>query len=108
MMVVARVCGLIALCATLISAQAAVVVEVSPVIHVASPFSALLRLPASSALTSRGVDVTASIVDADGRETQLAKQKLKTSAGGEVFLEHELEGLIIGYVAWSSWVFHQV
>ncbi|CAM9275362.1 unnamed protein product [Scytosiphon promiscuus] len=102
MTVVTRACGLLALCATLISTRAAVVVEVSPVVHLASPFSALLRLPASSAVTSRGVEAEASLVDADGRETRLAKQKLKTSAGGEVFLEHELEGLIIGSIGTST------
>lgn len=96
MTVVARLCGFLVAYFTLVSAQsAAVVVEVSPVVHVAAPFSALLRLPPSYAATGR-IEAEASLVDAQGGEKELAKQKFKVSAGGEVLLEHKLEGLLIG------------
>lgn len=91
-----RICGILVAFATLISAQqSAVVVEMSPVVHVAAPFSALLRLPVSSTLKRGGVEAEASLVDAQGGEIQLTKLKLAVSTGGEVVLEHELAGLVI-------------
>ncbi|CAM9370968.1 unnamed protein product [Ectocarpus sp. 12 AP-2014] len=102
MTIVARLCGILAAFFTLVSAQsAAVVVEVSPVVHVAAPFSALVRLPPSYAATGR-TEAKASLVDAQGGEKELAKQKLKVSAGGEVFLEHKLEGLLIRSIGTST------
>lgn len=99
--IAARTCGVLVACTTLISAQAGavVVVETSPVVHVAAPFSALIRLPPSLALKKGGIEAEASLVDAHGGESELAKKrKLQVSAGGEVSLEHELEGLLLGYV----------
>ena len=97
MRILGGACGLLAAFATLVSAQqSSVVVEISPVVHVAAPFSALLRLPASSALKKGGIQAEASLVDATGGEVELAKLKLAVSAGGEVVLEHELEGLVVG------------
>lgn len=93
-----RACGILVAFATLISAQqSSVVVDVSPVVHVDAPFSALLRLPPSSALKKGGIEAKASLVDAKGGETELAKLKLTVSTGGEVLLEHELEGLVVRY-----------
>lgn len=99
----ARTCGVLVACTTLISAKAApaaaVVVEISPVVHVAAPFSALMRLPPSLALKKGAVEAEVSLVDAHGGESELVKKrKLQVSAGGEVSLEHELEGLLLGYV----------
>lgn len=97
MRVLGGACGLLVAFTTLISAQqSSVVVEISPVVHVAAPFSALLRLPASSALKKAGIQAEASLVDAKGGEVELAKLKLAVSTGGEVVLEHELEGLVVG------------
>lgn len=83
--------------------SASVRVEVSPVVHVAAPFSAVLQLPASAALNRKGVDAQAYLVDDKGQEIQLnKKRKLSTVANGEVVLEHELEGLLIGCVCLLS------
>lgn len=96
MRILGGVGGVLVAFVTLISAQqSSVVVDISPVVHVAAPFSAVLRLPASSALKKGGIQVEASLVDAKGSEVELAKLKLAVSSGGEVVLEHELEGLII-------------
>lgn len=83
-------------CTTRVSAQqSAVIVQISPVVHVAAPFSAVLRLPASLALKKGAIQAEASLVDAKGGEIELGQSKLAVSAGGEVFLEHELEGLVL-------------
>lgn len=99
MWIAGRACGVLLACTTLISAQSAAVVEISPVVHVATPFSALLRLPPSLALKKGGIEAEASLVDAHGGESELAKKrKLEVSARGGVFLEHELGGLLLGCV----------
>lgn len=81
------------------SAGATVVVEVSPVVHQAATFSATVRLPPSAALKKGGVEAEAYVVDKEGEEVLLVKRKLAVSVGGGVFLEHELEGLLIGCVS---------
>ncbi len=89
-------CSALAACTTLVSAQqSAADVQISPVVHVAAPFSAVVRLPASLALKKGGVQAEAHLIDAQGGEIELAKLKLAVSTGGEVFLEHELEGLVV-------------
>lgn len=98
MRILGGACGVLVAFTTLISAQqSSVVVEISPVVHVAAPFSALLRLPASSALKKGGIEAKASLVDAKGDEIELTKLKLVVSTGGQVVLEHELEGLVVRY-----------
>lgn len=95
----ARACSILLASAVLISAQSPnVVVEISPVVHAATPFSAVLRLPASLALKKGSVEAQVCLVDGQGEETHLVKRKLAVSAGGKVFLEHELEGLLVGCV----------
>jgi len=89
-------CCALAACTTLVSAQqSTVVVQISPVVHVAAPFSAVVRLPASLALKKAGVHAEAHLIDSQGVEIELAKLKLAVSSGGDVFLEHELEGLVL-------------
>lgn len=92
-------CCALAACTTLVSAQqSAAVIQISPVVHVAAPFSAVVRLPASLALKKGGIQAEAYLIDAQGGEIELAKLKLAVTVGGEVFLEHELEGLVLRYV----------
>lgn len=84
--------------ALLVSVQSAgpnIVVEVSPVVLSGVPFSATLVLPPSFALKKGGVEAQASLVDGQGGQAHLAKRKLAISSGGEVILQHELEGLFI-------------
>lgn len=99
MMFYARTCGLLLWLAALVSAQSAghsLVVEVSPVVHTAAPFSVEVTLPPSFALKKGGVQAEVCIVNQEGEETLLLKRKLRLAAGGEAMLQHELEGLLIG------------
>lgn len=95
---VARACVLLLSWAALISAQSTgstVVVEISPVVHQSTPFSALLRLPASLPLKKGGVEVAAFVLDGKREEIPLVTKKFVVSAHGDVLLEHELGGLLI-------------
>lgn len=99
MTVVARVCGLLLSWAALISAQSTgpmVVVEISPVVHQSTPFSALLRLPASLPLKKGGVEVAAFVLDGKREEIPMVTKNFVVSSHGKVLLEHELGGLLIG------------
>lgn len=105
MAVVARACGLLLSWAALVSAQSTgstVVVEISPVVHQGTPFSALLRLPPSLPLKKGGVEVAAFVLDGQREEIPLATKKFVVSGHGEVLLEHELGGLLIGCVGSGS------
>lgn len=96
---VARACVLLLSWSALISAQSTgstVVVEISPVVHQSTPFSALLRLPASLPLKKGGVEVAAFVLDGKREEVPLVSKKFVVSAHGDVLLEHELGGLLIG------------
>lgn len=99
MTVASRACGLLLSWAALVSSQSTgstVVVEISPVVHQSTPFSALLRLPPSLPLKKGGVEVAAFVLDGKREEIPLAKKKFVVSAHGKVLLEHELGGLLIG------------
>lgn len=102
MMVYGRACGLLLCLAALVSAQSAgqpLVVEVSPVVHTAAPFSAEVTLPPSFALKKGGVEAQVCTVNQEGEETLLLKRKLRVAAGGEAILQHKLEGLLVGCVS---------
>lgn len=101
MMFYGRACGLLLWLVALVSAQSAgqpLVVEVSPVVHTAAPFSVEVTLPPSFALKKGGVEAEVCIVNQEGEEILLLKRKLRLAAGGEAMLHHELEGLLIGCV----------
>eukprot|EP00903_Cladosiphon_okamuranus_P005358 g5353.t1 len=55
----------------------------------------LVEFRFESALNKGGIQAEAILVDAKGGEVELAKLKLAVSTGGEVVLEHELEGLVV-------------
>lgn len=75
-----------------------VAVDVSPVVHAGSPFTAVLTLPPPLA-RKKGVEAEAWSLDEAGEVTTLVKRRLAVSTGGgKVSLQHELEGLVIGYV----------
>lgn len=99
MTAVARACGLLLSWVALITAQSTgsmVAVEISPVVHQSTPFSALLRLPASLPLKKGGVEVAAFVLDGKREEIPLVTKKFVVSSQGEFLLEHELGGLLIG------------
>lgn len=103
MVAIARACALLLSWVALTCAQSTgstVVVEISPVVHQSAPFSALVRLPATlpPKVAKAGVEVAASVLDGQREEIPLATKKFVVSARGEVLLEHELEGLLIGCV----------
>lgn len=104
MAILGKACALLVASTALTCAKSAGItfaVDVSPVVHVAAPFSAVLHLPASLALKKGGVEARAYLVDGQGEETLLAKRKLSVAASGGVHLEHELEGLLVGCVVWQ-------
>lgn len=112
MVAIVRACALLLSWVALVFAQSTestIVVEISPVVHQSTPFSAVLRLPASlpPKVVKSGVEVVASVLDGHREEIPLATKKFVVSARGEVLLEHELEGLLIGYVTRRSrvWIF---
>lgn len=102
MFLLARTRGIVPALAMLVGSRAVtaatagsgLVVVVPPVVHAGAPFSAALTLPPSVAIR-RQVEVEALTVDGDGAERRLVKKKLSVSAGGEVSLQHQLDGLRI-------------
>eukprot|EP00904_Undaria_pinnatifida_P013206 jgi/Undpi1/9015/HiC_scaffold_26.g11475.m2 len=107
MVAIARACALLLSWVALTCAQSTgstVVVEISPVVHQSAPFSALVRLPATlpPKVAKAGVEVAASVLDGQREEIPLATKKFVVSARGEVLLEHELEGLLIGSIGTST------
>lgn len=97
-------CLALGLAALVIAAQTPIVssdsssslrVDVPLVVHVDASFSAVLMLPPSLAKKS-SVEAEVSVVYADGGQDLLFKQKLLVSSGGEVLMQHELDGLQVG------------